>query len=259
MNMNCNPYQMNYNQMAMNINPMQMNMQMQMILQMQNKMQKNNFLNNNIPEEDYDDEKKTMWIFNKCNVDEMEKFLSKITDKRKKINYVDTKNNRITKHFPIYFTKSELYTYIDILNRQETILFYKNDILDNDESSIQDIEDNSTITLFSKPTKNYLNSSLYKYIDNFYPNCKKDKSNVSISSPSGCLYNFVFPNDIKIFLMIKFISLVLDLDSDSDFLINGKKMNKYDNRKILELSQNGIMPVIKIVDYKHLVHLLGNR
>ena len=73
---------------------------------------------------------------------------------------------------PIYFTKSELYTYINTLNSQETILFYKNNILDNDESSIQDIEDNSTITLFSKLTIKYQKSSLYKYIKNFIKKIK---------------------------------------------------------------------------------------
>ena len=48
-------------------------MQNQMINQMQN-----NYIN---------DEKETMWIFNKSNVDEMEKILSKITDKKKNIFY----------------------------------------------------------------------------------------------------------------------------------------------------------------------------
>ena len=161
--MNFNPNQMNFNPMAMNINPMQM------IMQMQN----NNFPNDNNPEEDYDDEIETMWIFNKSNTYELEKVLSEITDKRKKINFIDTKNNRITKYFPIYFTKNELYTYINGLNAQETILFYKNDILDNNESSIQDIEDNSTITLFPNPKKNYIKSSLYKYINNLYPKLQK--------------------------------------------------------------------------------------
>ena len=176
--MNFNHNQMNYYPMVMNINPMQMNMQMQNQMQFQNQMQNNNYPNNNnIDEEHYNDEKEIMWIFNKYNEDQMEKFLSKITDERKQINFIDIKNNRIEKYFPIYFTKSEFYTYINSLNGQETILFYKDDILDNDESSIQDIDDNSTIILFSKPTNIYYNSSLYKYIDKSF---KKSKTNITI-------------------------------------------------------------------------------
>ena len=75
--MNFNPNQMNYNPMLMNINPMQMEMLLHMQNQMINQMQ-NNYIN---------DEKETMWIFNKSNVDEMEKILSKITDKKKNIFY----------------------------------------------------------------------------------------------------------------------------------------------------------------------------
>ena len=170
---------------------------------MQNQMQNNDYLNYN--NEEFDNEEETMWIFNKDNIDNFEIFLSRINDKRKTINFIDTKNNRITKHFPIYFTKSELYTYIKYLNQQETILVHRNDILDNNGSTIQDIEDNSTIILFFKPTKNYCNSSLYKYIDNSFPNTLK--SNVSVTSPTGTHYNYVLPNKIKISLMIKFISL----------------------------------------------------
>ena len=39
--------------------------------------------------------------------------------------------------------------------------------------------------------------------------------------------------------MIKFISLILDLNNDYIFVFHGQKMNKYDNRIILELSNNG--------------------
>ena len=193
-----------------------------------------------------------MWIFNKYNEDQMEKFLSKITDERKKINFIDIKNNRIEKYFPIYFTKSEFYTYINSLNAQETILFYKDDILDNDESSIQDIEDNSTIILFSKPTNIYYNSSLYKYIDKSF---KKSKTNITIFLPNGKRFNFALPNDIKISLMIKFISLVLDLNNNFSFLFNGQIMNKYDNRMILEIFQKvgNNNPMIKICESKGII------
>ena len=231
--MNFNPMQMNFNPMQMNFNPMQ------------NQMKNNNYPNYN--NEEVDNEKETMCIFDKNNIDNFEIFLSGINDKRKTINFIDTKNNRITKIFPIYFTKSELYSYIKCLNHLETILFYRNDILDNNESSIQDIGDNNTITLFFKPTKNYRNSSLYKYIDNLFPNTLK--SNVSVTSPTGTHYNYVLPNKIKISLMIKFISLVLDLNSDFIFVFNGEKMNELDGRKIHELFDSENLPITIIAPH----------
>ena len=53
--------------------------------------------------------------------------------------------------------------------------------------------------------------------------------------------------------MIKFISLILDLNNDSSFLIIGNIINKYDNRRILELSQGGNEIVIKISETKALI------
>ena len=99
--MNFDPNQMNYNPNQMNFDPMQMNMQMQMILQMQNQMQNNIVPNYNNNELEFDSEKESIPIFN-C-LDDFEKILSEITDKKIKINFVDTKNNKITKNFPIYF------------------------------------------------------------------------------------------------------------------------------------------------------------
>ena len=51
--------------------------------------------------------------------------------------------------------------------------------------------------------------------------------------------------------MIKFISSVLDLNNDSNFLFNGKKMNKYDNRIILELGNSSLS--IKISEPKGVI------
>ena len=154
-----NPF-LNYNQM----NPMMMDNQMLMYQMNMNNMLIQNQINNICNKSESE-----MLIFD-C-IFEYDKVLSHLTDPKKTIKFKDIKNNKkISKKFPIYFTKNELYSYINKVNEENTILFYDNNILNNDNSSINDIQDNSTILLFHPPfLSNYRDSSLYKYIENLFP------------------------------------------------------------------------------------------
>ena len=80
-------------------------------------------------------------------------YLNILEDEKKTIILTDPMNEKkITINIPIYFTKNDLYSYVnmdDNEERQQAVLFYNNNILNKDESSIDDVYDNSTITLFS--------------------------------------------------------------------------------------------------------------
>ena len=115
------------------------------------------------------------------------------------------KDKILTISFPIYFTKNELYSYINGLDPNIAVLFYDNNILNKDDSSIQDIPDKSTIILFNRPSLDYKESSLYKYIMNLFPN--KNFCNIGIKNTSseGHFYNFIFHEEISVSLIIKII------------------------------------------------------
>ena len=101
-------------------------------------------------------------------------YLNILEDEKKTIILTDPMNEKkITINIPIYFTKNDLYSYVnmdDNEERQQVVLFYNNNILNKDESSIENISDNSIIILFQKPNhQTYRDSSLYKYICKLYP------------------------------------------------------------------------------------------
>ena len=184
----------NYNQ----INPMMMMMnneeqnqmnnipynQMNQIL-MNNIMLQNHINNNNIQ---YNNQKEEdMYIFNmpKEYYEIYDKSLYNISDQKIKLYFKEvTTNKMVNKTFPIYFIKNELYSYIKGANGRKTVLFYDNNIINNDESSIEDIPDNSIILLFNQRSfNNFRNSSLYKYIINLFPS--RDKLNLFTNDPKG--------------------------------------------------------------------------
>ena len=227
---------MNFNQMNQNFNYNILNdMMNNPMLNQMNYMpfnQMNPNLMNDFQSQTEEEDDIYLFNINKNLMEEYHRRLNIIADQKKKINFTNMKKDKIlTLSFPIYFTKKELYSYIKRLDSRITVLFYGNNILNNDDSSIQDIPDNSTIILFNRPSPNYMKSSLYKYIMNLFPN--KNFSNIGTEDiDSGVTHNFVFNEDVPVYLVYKFISIILNLDNNSFLLYGGKKLDINDNTKI---------------------------
>ena len=240
-NMNLNN-QMNYNNMNYNqINPMMNNMLFNIMNPMNNQMnmiQQQQLQNQNNQENDAEPH---MHIFNSFPFDEM---LNYISDKKRIIFRDIMKNESITKNIPIHFTKNELYSFVNEGNCSKTILFYNNNILDDDDSSINDIPDNSTILLFIMPSfENFRNSSFYKYLLNLYQN---NVINIIAAFNSGKKFNFPLPSEISISLMIKIFVFILGTDIKDSYLACGGILNVNDGRKIKKIysSNQGIITII---------------
>ena len=216
--------QMMNNQMMNNqmMNNQMMNNQMMNIM-LQNQMNQNNNNQNEEP---------VMHIFYHTAYDDI---LKKLTDQKKAIIFKDPINNKtITKQIPIYFTKNELYSFVNGVNMAKTVLMYDNNILDDDDSSINDIPNNSTIFLFLSPSYNkFKQSGLYKYLCNNYPNNQKINVIVNIGDHR---YVFTFSRDFPISLMIQLFCVLLDTKKSDGYLYCGSILNINDNRKIGDLT-----------------------
>ena len=224
------------------INPMmnnQMNEQFLMnMIMFQNQM--NHIINNNINQNENENEnEENMLIFFNIAYDNIFK---SITDQKKNIIFKVLKGKTITKHIPIYFTKKELYSLVNGVNVKKTILFYENNILSDDDSSINDIRDNSTILLFFKPSyNNFRESSLYKYLSTLYGNSQKINVLVDLA---GRRKLFIFFRDFSISLMLKLFIAVLDTKSTDAYFVSGSQLHINDNRKIGDLFWNDQINVI---------------
>ena len=182
-----------------------------------------------------------------------------LEDEKKKINLTNVTNEKkITINIPIYFTKKDLYSYINMDNKEErhqAVLFYNNNILKNNESSIEDIYDNSTIILFQRPThKAYKNSSLYKYILKLFPS--NSMVNISYKFESeGKSSTLVMPANVPLSLMLEFTKIVFDLEKNEFRLLydgNEINMNFIDDRKIIDFFKN-YSPGLSIFEYNELM------
>ena len=160
-------------------------------------------------------------------------FLSQITDPKKKL-YISNNEEKKEIIIPIYFTKNELYSYLKCFG-ENIIIFYNNNILKDDSTSIEDIPNDSTLLLFSIPhIHTCRESSLYKYILSLYPN--DDKCNVICENKSdnNCPV-FFLPLNIPIYQMIILIRKVLNLDDNIIISRNGLNINENNNSKLKEI------------------------
>ena len=159
-------------------------------------------------------------------------FLSHITDPKKKL-YISNNEEKKEIIIPIYFTKNELYSYLKCFG-ENNIIFYNNNILKDDSTSIEDIPNDSTLLLFSIPhIHTCRESSLYKYILSLYPN--DDKCNVICENQSDNNRPvFLLPLNIPISQMIIVIRKVLNLDDNVVISRNGEKINENNNATLKE-------------------------
>ena len=229
MNMN---YINNFNQM---MNNQMMNYQMNQNIQ-------NNINQNEVIKEMH------IFLFNRY-----EKNLDTLTDQKKLIIFKDPlKNKKLTAQIPISFTKNDLYTFANGRNMRNILLLYENNILNDDNSSINDIPDNATISLFFSPSfYNYKQSGLYKYLCNFYPNSQIYNICADLNGKKNI---FHFPSDFSISLMIKLFRILLDIkEEDVVYLYCMNKLDANDDRKIGDLSSCENFINITIIPTKNYV------
>lgn len=222
---NNNP-NMNLNNM---MNNQMINNQMMNNIMLQNQINQN--IHNNINQ---NEEEPVMHIFYNIAYDDI---LKQITDQKKTIIFKDPlKNKTIAKQIPIYFTKNELYSLVNGVNMAKTVLMYEKNILDDDDSSINDIPNNATIFPFLSPSySKFKQSGLYKYLCNNYPNNQKINVIVNIGEQK---YAFIFSRDFPISLMIKLFCVILDTKKNDGYLFCGNTLKISDNRKIGDLTSN---------------------
>ena len=183
-----------------------------------------------------------------------DKYLNILEDEKKTIILTNPKNEKkITINIPIYFTKKDLYAYVNMdMNeeRQEAVFFYNNHILNKDESSIEDIYDNSTIILFRKPNHTeYRDSSLYKYICKLFPS--NSWINITFKFPSKYKSIVPLPENVPMSLMVEFVKIIFDLKKyEIRLLYNGSEINMdcIDDIKIITFFKTNF-PEISIFEY----------
>ena len=225
-----NVFDIDFNQMYYSANPLIDNNNMEM--NSLNNAQINNQMNQGIDNNNlaYNDKVDLAFGFNHQNFKEFSKTLNCLTDPKKKL-YISNTEQKIEILVPIYFTKKELYKFLHFFG--DIAIVYNNIILNDDQTSIDDIPNNSTIILFKIPNKfNYSTSSLYKYLESVFPD--KNKININCRTTSGQLYTFAFPSNTFLSLTIKFISMVLGLNDEYYFLYNNSKIDKNNNIKIID-------------------------
>ena len=175
--------------------------------------------------------------------------MNSLTDPKKKL-YISNTEQKKEILVPIYFTKNDLYTYLGYY--EDIIILYNNNILSNDETSIDDIPSNSTILLFKRPyIYTYRTSLLYKYLVSLYPN--DSLLNIRCNMPRGGLNNFPFPSNAPLSLTLKFISNILELNNETYFLYNNKKIDINDSTKIKNFFNynNPILTIYQLNDLKN--------
>ena len=111
------------------------------------------------------------------------------------------------------------------------------------------------IILFSKPNHNdYYDSTLYKYISNLFPNCRR--INIVCQLTSGLRGTIALPENISVSLMIKLIVIFFDLRVKNIFLVyNGMplRLNLNGDKKIKNIFGIQDQAVVDVCDTVNLI------
>ena len=199
MNMNNNPVN---NQMNMNNNPMNMNLNPML----------NCFYNMNFNPINNINFQQMHLIANetdKINIEEAKICNKQIflnnNDPKKILKYLDLNEREYEIYVPIYLNKSELYKVSKtIFGNNLNYLIYKDNILSDDYTSIEDIEENSRIIILFK------DESFVDYLNKNYKFC--NKINISISLMDGSKMLLFLPNEITVSQMLQAIISRLNID-----------------------------------------------
>ncbi len=153
-------------------------------------------------------------------------------DPKKILNLHDSNNKSYNIYVSIYLNKKELYFAItSILDYDVIALIYKDNIIDYDNSSIDDIEEGGDIDVLYK-------GELYEtYLEK--KSLSSERINVRFYGNRG---GIVLPPETKISQMIKAILIRFDALKNPEsiyFLFNAEKLNINDERKIVNLFTYG--------------------
>ena len=153
-----------------------------------------------------------------------------IKDPIKIIKFKNSSNNEIFKAtISKFFTKSELYWLIGFYVKSNFVLIYKDDILENDESNIDDIPDGTTIEVYNKINdQSHTKNPYYHYLLEKYKNCSKINFICYFREEK---LNFTFPSDISISQMIKAMKFDFTLKNDVKIIYNSQVLQN-DNSKL---------------------------
>ena len=256
-----NFYNIDFNQNAPmpNINQINQVQAMMNNIQIQNQMNPVQNIINPLAENVYNPNDEFNIYKKNSQFGDIDNHLNILADEKKKIKLTNSTNEKmVTINIPIYFTKKDLYSYVnidDIEERQQAVLFYNNNILNNDESSIDDIYDNSTIILFQKPThKTYINSSLYKYILKSFPSNTMVNIKIKFLSTNKTS-TVVLPENVPMQLTIGFIKNLFDLKKNEIRLLYNRSeinMDYIAQKKIIDFFQTN-NPELEIVNYNEIM------
>ena len=174
----------------------------------------------------------------KCKYDneyKIEDPLYYIKEPKKQINFINTDYKIYKVNIPINITKFDLYTIAryyktNKLNDINILLLYKDNILNNDESSIDSISNNDFIKIID--IRNYQDNSYFNHL--FYND--KIKTNYVFVFSDGKKQNLVLPTDIKISQLLKAFYLKNGLEYNSYKLIyNSLTLSPNDEQKFYRI------------------------
>ena len=150
-------------------------------------------------------------------------------------------NTTYIANISIYFRKSDLYWLIKQYVKSNFILIYTDDILENDESNIDDILDGAIIEIYDKISDgNHINNPYYYYLleknDNF------PKKNYIFNCSKGKRLYFNFPSNISISQMIKVMKFEINSKNGISIMYNNQKLEDNDTTKLSDkISDNAIL------------------
>ena len=174
--------------------------------------------------------------------------LPHIKEKKKLIKFInhDFKISKVK--VPISIDKKALYTIAELYKTQhatEILLVYKDCILNEDESSIENISDGDFVIIIE---------NIY-YLDNTYFNSLTDKNSkgfkqyISIEFEDGTK-NFIIPRDTKFSQLHK--ALILHYGCEYEFICKGKLIKANDNRNIINGLKIHCSQICKLLNTKRL-------
>ena len=198
---------------------------------------------NNNPNMSYKNPNQIRGLINNLNpnyselvyIEDNEDYFSYIKNEKITIKFINSSYIVFKVKIPKGISKLELYSIARLykfLHFSKELLIYNNKILEEDESSIDDINDGDYIIIID--FRNYPDDSYYNYLQKKYQ--KGDIINIRINMPNGESPNLFFSTEVTCSEMLKAIFLKFGInDTDFWFLYNGRNINTNNESKIGEM------------------------
>ena len=176
--------------------------------------------------------------------------LSYIKEKKINIKFLNSDYIIFNVQIPKDITKSDFYSISNIYKvfpLSNNILIHNENILDNDDSSIEEIQEGDIIIIIED--RDYPDNSYYEYLQQKYKGT--DKLNIHFELYNGILQNLALSGEATISEMIKAYNLRNGFNNrDFNFIFNGQVIKTNDETKIRKRYDQGSKI---IVDQKHIV------